>query len=108
MDFVLWMNALNTFFQVVLCYYMWHYNRHNRPPWATGLFVACACVVSGVGGIMMYHEGKCIKRVEGVPAPKGYEENCNGDLEAQQQQSTTNKPEQTYTVADEAAKKDTA
>jgi hypothetical protein len=72
MDFVLWMNAGNTFFQIILCYYMWHYNRYDRPSWATGLFVACGCIVAGVGGIMIYHEGKLVKRVEGVPAPKGY------------------------------------
>jgi hypothetical protein len=82
MDFVVWMNALNTVFQVVLCFYMYHYNRHNRPSWATGLFVALGCIVAGVGGLMMFHEGKCIKKVEGVPAPKGYEP-VSMDMEAQ-------------------------
>lgn len=74
MDFVVWMNAWNTFFQVVLCFYMWHYNRHNRPSWATGLFVALACIVSGVAGILIFHDGKCVKKVEGVPIPKRYED----------------------------------
>lgn len=44
MDFVLWMNASNTFFQILLCFYMWHYDRIQRPSWATGLFVACGCI----------------------------------------------------------------
>jgi hypothetical protein len=29
--FVIWMMVLNTIFQVLLSYYMWHYNRINRP-----------------------------------------------------------------------------
>jgi hypothetical protein len=29
--------------------------------------VALACIVAGVGGIMMYVEGKKVKKVEGVP-----------------------------------------
>ena len=71
MDFVVWNNVLNTFFQVVLCFYMYHYNRYNRPSWATGLFVALGCIVAGVGGIMMHIEGKRVKKVEGVPMPAG-------------------------------------
>jgi hypothetical protein len=70
MDFVLWMNASNTFFQVVLCFYMWHYDRHQRPSWATGLFVALGCIVAGVAGTMIAVEGKRIKKVEGVPMRK--------------------------------------
>lgn len=68
MDFVIWMNAWNTFFQVVLCFYMWHYNRIDRPSWATGVFVALACIVAGAGGIVIMIEGKRIKKFEGVPA----------------------------------------
>lgn len=82
MDFVVWMNMWNTFFQVVLCFYMWHYNRYERPSWATGLFVALGCGVAGAGGIMMFHEGKYVKKVEGVPIPKGYESQAT-DAEAQ-------------------------
>ncbi|KAF2710969.1 hypothetical protein K504DRAFT_500904 [Pleomassaria siparia CBS 279.74] len=73
MDFVVWMNVWNTFFQIVLCFYMYHYNRYLRPSWATGCFVALGCIVAGVAGIMMYHEGKNVKRVEGVPVPKEME-----------------------------------
>lgn len=64
------MNASNTFFQVVLCFYMWHYDRIQRPSWATGLFVALGCIVAGVAGIMITVEGKRIKRIEGVPMRK--------------------------------------
>ncbi|KAF2241493.1 hypothetical protein BU26DRAFT_586106 [Trematosphaeria pertusa] len=46
MDFVVWMNV------------------YHRPSWATGLFVALASIVAGVGGIMMFHD---VKKVEGVP-----------------------------------------
>ncbi|KAF2502602.1 hypothetical protein BU16DRAFT_576584 [Lophium mytilinum] len=68
MDFVVHMNAMNTFMQVVLCFFMWHFNRYQRPSWATGTFVAFGCIVAGLGGIMMFHEGNLIKKVEGVPA----------------------------------------
>lgn len=67
MDFVVWNNVGNTFFQIVLCFYMWHYNRIDRPSWATGLFVALGCIVAGIAGIMMAVEGKRIKKFEGVP-----------------------------------------
>jgi hypothetical protein len=88
MDFVLWNNAWNTFFQVVLCFYMWHYNRIERPSWATGLFVALGCIVAGVGGIMMWHEGKNIKKIEGVPqGRKDYYDSPADDAERQSVQN---------------------
>jgi len=67
MDFVIWNNAANTFLQILLCFYMWHYNRIERPSWATGTFVAMGCIVAGIAGIMMWREGVRIKKVEGVP-----------------------------------------
>jgi hypothetical protein len=67
MDFVIWMNVWNTFFQACLCGFMWGMNRYNRPSWSTGFFVAVACIVAGLGGIMMAVEGKKVKKVEGVP-----------------------------------------
>lgn len=73
MDFVLWNNAANTFFQVVLCFYMWNYNRIERPSWATGTFVAIGCIVAGIAGIMMWREGVRIKKVEGVPMKKDHQ-----------------------------------
>lgn len=45
------------------------YDRYNRPSWSTGLFVALACVVAALGGVMMFTEGKKVKRVEGIPTP---------------------------------------
>jgi hypothetical protein len=42
-------------------------NRYKRPSWSTGLFVALAFTVATLGGIMMWIEGKKVKKVEGVP-----------------------------------------
>ncbi|EKG17332.1 hypothetical protein MPH_05398 [Macrophomina phaseolina MS6] len=67
MDFVVWCNVWNTFFQACLAGFMWGMNRHDRPSWSTGLFVALACIVAGAGGICMFLEGKAVKKVEGVP-----------------------------------------
>ena len=36
--------------------------------WATGLFIALACIVSRVAGIMSFIEAKRIKKIEGVRA----------------------------------------
>ncbi|KAF1952074.1 hypothetical protein CC80DRAFT_519040 [Byssothecium circinans] len=83
MDFVVWMNVSNTFFQVVLCFYMYHYNRYERPSWATGTFVALGCVVAGLGGVMMHIEGKNIKKIEGVPIPADAYRRVPTDVEAQ-------------------------
>ncbi|KAJ9154720.1 COBW domain-containing protein [Pleurostoma richardsiae] len=67
LDFVVWMNVSNTFLQCVLSGFMWGMTRYNRPSWATGLFVALGCIAAGLGGIMMFVEGKRVKRIEGVP-----------------------------------------
>ncbi|KAK8151319.1 hypothetical protein IWX90DRAFT_446601 [Phyllosticta citrichinensis] len=67
MDFVIWCNVWNTFFQCCLAGFMWAMNRYDRPPWSTGLFVALACGVAGIGGYAMFQEGKRIKNVEGIP-----------------------------------------
>ena len=67
MDYVVWAFVLNTFLQCVLCFFMWHYDRKARPSWSTGLFVALACTVAGMGGLMIFLEGKRVKGVEGVP-----------------------------------------
>lgn len=65
-DFFVWCNVANTFLQGCLCGVMWGFSRFDRPSWSTGLFIALACVVSGVAGIMSFLEGKKIKRIEGV------------------------------------------
>ena len=82
MDFVVWMNMWNTFFQIALCFYMYHYNRYDRPSWATGLFVALGCGVAGAGGIMMFIDGKAVKKIEGIPMPEGGYRNPHADVEA--------------------------
>jgi Protein of unknown function (DUF2985) len=66
LDFVIWCNVSNTFLQACLCGFMWGMNRFNRPSWATGLFIGLAMVVASAGGIMMFVEGKKVKRYEGV------------------------------------------
>ncbi|KKY28249.1 putative alpha-l-rhamnosidase c [Diplodia seriata] len=67
MDFVVWCNMWNTFLQACLAGFMWGLNRFDRPSWSTGLFVALACIVSAVGGLCIFLEGKAVKKVEGVP-----------------------------------------
>lgn len=67
LDYVIWAYVLNTFLQAVLSGFMWALNRYNRPSWSTGLFVALACMVAGLGGLMAFQEGKRIKAVEGIP-----------------------------------------
>ncbi|KAI2466047.1 hypothetical protein F4781DRAFT_407002 [Annulohypoxylon bovei var. microspora] len=59
------MMVLNTLFQVALSYFMWAYNRLNRPTWATGTFIALACGVSAIAGIVSWWEGRKVKKTEG-------------------------------------------
>jgi len=66
-DIVVWMYVLNTFFQVVLCGFMWHFNRFTRPSWATGFFISIGCVVAIVAGIVVFIESSKVKKVEGIP-----------------------------------------
>lgn len=84
--FVVDMMVLNTAFQVVLCYYMWAYNRFDRPTWATGkhvlcvnlqyepfanlsdlagTFIALGCGVSALAGLVSWWEGRKVKKIEG-------------------------------------------
>lgn len=67
LDYVIWAFVLNTFLQCVLCGFMWGYNRFDRPSWATGTFIALACIVAGLGGLMTFQEAKKVKAVEGIP-----------------------------------------
>ncbi|KAI9833048.1 MAG: hypothetical protein M1819_003881 [Sarea resinae] len=74
LDWVIWSNVWNTLFQVVLCGVMWGFNRHTRPAWSDALFMALGCVVGATGGLMVFWEGRKVKRVEGVPwRPEDYE-----------------------------------
>ncbi|KAH7127627.1 hypothetical protein EDB81DRAFT_809664 [Dactylonectria macrodidyma] len=65
LGFTIWMMVLNTLLQVVLCYYMWAYNRINRPTWATGTFIALGCAVGMFAGLMSWWEGRKVKKIEG-------------------------------------------
>ena len=66
LDFFIWCQVWNTFFQCCLCGFMWGMSRYTRPSWSTGFFVALACIIAGVGGVASFIEGRKVKRVEGV------------------------------------------
>lgn len=65
LSFVVWMMVLNTLLQGVLSAMMWGYNRINRPSWATGTFIGLGCGVSLLAGLMMWWEGRKVKKIEG-------------------------------------------
>ncbi|TVY44534.1 hypothetical protein LOCC1_G004753 [Lachnellula occidentalis] len=65
LSFVIWMMVANTLLQAVLASFMWAYNRINRPSWATGTFIALGCGVSMGAGVMMWWEGRKVKKIEG-------------------------------------------
>jgi Protein of unknown function (DUF2985) len=65
LGFVVWMMVLNTLFQGVLAGMMGGYNRINRPTWSTGTFIGLGCGVSLLAGVMMWWEGRKVKRIEG-------------------------------------------
>lgn len=78
LGFVVWMMVLNTAFQAVLAAMMWGYNRIDRPSWSTGTFIALGCGVSLLAGVMMWWEGRKVKRIEG-PIVKVVEGKDGGD-----------------------------
>lgn len=83
LDFVVWSMIWNTIFQCCLCGIMWGLNRYDRPSWSTGLFVALGCIIAALGGIVMFKEGKKVKKVEGVPvATEQRLEAAEDDVEA--------------------------
>ncbi|CBY00655.1 hypothetical protein LEMA_P017850.1 [Plenodomus lingam JN3] len=63
--FTIDMMVLNSLFQVVLCYFMWGYNRLDRPSWATGTFIGLGCGVAMFAGILSWWEGRKVKKIEG-------------------------------------------
>ncbi|KAF4963351.1 hypothetical protein FSARC_8638 [Fusarium sarcochroum] len=65
LGFTIYMMVLNTFLQAVLCYWMWAYNRINRPSWATGTFIALGCGTGLLSGLMSWWEGRKVKKIEG-------------------------------------------
>ena len=96
MDYVVWAFVINTFLQATLSGFMWGYNRYKRPSWSTGTFVALACIVAGLGGLMQFQEGKRIKAVEGIPVDeaemlKDVEQGVGGTEKKQNQKNQTEK-----------------
>ncbi|KAG6018359.1 hypothetical protein E4U43_002517 [Claviceps pusilla] len=81
LDLVIWLMVANTFFQCVLSGFMWGMNRYDRPSWSTGLFVALGCLVAGVGGFIMFLEGKAVKGIEGVPVSQQDKNRLDRDRE---------------------------
>ncbi|WQF76654.1 hypothetical protein CDEST_01668 [Colletotrichum destructivum] len=65
LGFTIWMMVLNTFLQAILCYFMWGYNRLDRPAWATGTFIGLGCGVAMLAGLMSWWEGRKVKKIEG-------------------------------------------
>lgn len=70
LDFVVWMMVLNTLFQVGMAFFMWHWNRIDRPGWGTGTFIGLGCGVSLLAGLVTWWEGRKVKKIEG-PKIKG-------------------------------------
>lgn len=77
-DVVVWMYILNTVFQACLAGAMWGLNRFTRPSWVTGFLISIGCIVGIIAGIVVFREGKKIKKVEGIPVQ---EEEVKGDVE---------------------------
>ncbi|KAF1345586.1 hypothetical protein BDV97DRAFT_361466 [Delphinella strobiligena] len=65
LDFVIWAMALNSLLQVGLAFFMWHWNRIERPGWGVGTFLGAGCMSSLLGGGMCWWEGRKIKKIEG-------------------------------------------
>ena len=101
MDYVIWAFMWNTFLQAVLSAFMWGLNRYDRPSWSTGLFVALACIVAALGGIMQFTEGKKIKKVEGIPLDG---EETARDVESRQQDVPHSEKQTTETESETKAK----
>ena len=65
LDFVVWMMVLNSLFQVGMAFFMWHWNRIDRPGWGTGTFIGLGCFSSLLAGLMTWWEGRKVKKIEG-------------------------------------------
>jgi hypothetical protein len=61
---------------------MWGLNRFTRPGWVTGFLVTIACLVGIAAGVVVFREGKKIKKVEGIPVE---EQDVEGDAEKGQE-----------------------
>ncbi|KAH0359190.1 hypothetical protein KCU65_g10087, partial [Aureobasidium melanogenum] len=76
LDLVVWLIVFNTLFQVGMAFFMWHWNRIDRPSWGTGTFIGLGCASSMFAGIISWWEGRKIKLIEGpkVVASDGKQE----------------------------------
>ncbi|NJR31205.1 DUF2985 domain-containing protein [bacterium] len=66
-DVVVWMYVLNTALQACLAGAMWGLNRFTRPSWVTGFLISMGSVVAIIAGLVVFVEGKKIKKIEGIP-----------------------------------------
>lgn len=101
LDLVIWFLVWNTILQCVLNGIMWGMTRYNRPSvstsnnhvqadgswqptsqWATGLFVALACIVAIAAGLIQFFEARRVKAIEGVPLTEKDRAKLNADREA--------------------------
>ncbi|KIW67592.1 hypothetical protein PV04_06830 [Phialophora macrospora] len=67
LDAVIWLYLWNTIFQVLLCVWMWHWNRFDRPSWGTGVWITMGCLVAIFAGVVAFREGMRVKKIEGIP-----------------------------------------
>ncbi len=67
LDAVIWLYLWNTIFQVLLCVWMWHWNRYDRPSWGTGVWITLGCLVAIFAGVVIFREGSRVKKIEGIP-----------------------------------------
>lgn len=82
MDFVVHMMVLNSLLQAGMAFFMWHWNRIDRPSWGTGTFIGLGCAVSLFAGIMSWWEGRKIKKIEGPKVISKDEEEEEEEQEA--------------------------
>ena len=67
LDAVIYLYMANTLFQVLLCVWMWHWNRFTRPSWGTGVWITFGCLVAIGAGVVAFREGVRVKKIEGIP-----------------------------------------
>jgi len=67
MDGVVLANMMNTVFQCCLAGVMWGLNRYNRPSWTTALFIVFAFGCGIAAGVIIFTQGKRVKKIEGRP-----------------------------------------
>lgn len=80
-DFMVWSNVWNTIWQTLLAAFMWGYSRYDRPPWASGTWVALALGCAIAAGVTEFKEGKRVKSVEGVELSDADEKKLAEDRE---------------------------